>query len=75
MRAPTVYSHQLCSNVKTTITITTATAAATATTTTTTATTNNVCSQVRMHRYKLLVYSVNNKKDKKSTTRNNDING
>ena len=53
----------LRSNVKTTITITTATTTATATatatsTTTTTITTNNVCSQVRTHRYQLLVYLV-----------------
>ena len=54
----------LRSNVKTTITITTATttatatATATATSTTTTITTNNVCSQVRTHRYQLLVYLV-----------------
>ena len=41
MRAPTVYSHQVRSNVKTTTitTITTAAAAATTTTTTTTTTT------------------------------------
>ena len=37
---------------------------------------NNVCSQVRIHRYQLLVCSVNNKKDRKtSTTQNNAING
>ena len=81
-----LYSHQVRSDVKITITITAAATATTTTTTTTTTTvtttttattkTDNVCSQVRIHRYQLLVCSVNNKKDRKtSTTQNNAING
>ena len=61
-----LYSHQVRSDVKITITITAAATATTTTTTTTTVTTtttattktDNVCSQVRIHKYQLLVYIV-----------------